>query len=498
MLLRLLSNKIGAYLVNGQIPSCARSLISRISGHIMVFMELNPRKAMEVTCVLEQLIPMVSTVNGTTKSSAFNESPDQHSEISEAKSTQITVESTHPYKTNSVHSVMVAFEESVYFQCIQFSPSCETAQADDQLYIYVGINKECYVPIGRYFGSKDWPLVPLLLPGNSLWFVLETTAEVEGATTEQMYGFHCTVTGYSAVCKNSNLRLEQELTWLSASACRIMVQNTGTVSSDADLYALLVAASRIKFYVVSRQETKSRKADLIFLREFLSASSTSTAGFLARWLPYGPAVDPGRCQLSIIQTEMVVGKPVKIHLITKDQFDREVSCSSMCVEVSITAGDASIYASARFAFASLPSLDIIKKNPFQPVLLNRCRYMSIVAMPVYVNYSYEEIRLGFTKATVIHENINLKHKSNCTFEGEWIPAAPGSYRVVCRVDGCELTHNYLIEISEKEENVKRREHRAAHLSRARKVMIPATLPFQAIRMRLGASLTAQCVGTIPR
>uniref|UniRef100_A0A158P743 RCR-type E3 ubiquitin transferase n=1 Tax=Angiostrongylus cantonensis TaxID=6313 RepID=A0A158P743_ANGCA len=56
----------------------------------------------------------------------------------------------------------------------------------------------------------------------------------------------------------------------------------------------------------------------------------------------------------------------------------------------------------------------------------------------------------------------------------------------------------VLQISEKEENVKRREHRAAHLSRARKVTIPATLPFQAIRMRLGTSLTAQCVGTIPR
>ncbi|KIH42891.1 hypothetical protein ANCDUO_27118, partial [Ancylostoma duodenale] len=84
------------------------------------------------------------------------------------------------------------------------------------------------------------------------------------------------------------------------------------------------------------------------------------------------------------------------------------------------------------------------------------------------------------------------------FEGEWTPTVAGSYRVACRVDGCELTHNYLIEISEREENTRRREHRAAQLSRATKAAIPATLPFQAIRMRLGTSLTAPCVGTIPR
>ncbi|XGW06024.1 hypothetical protein V3C99_016398 [Haemonchus contortus] len=518
MLLRLLSNKIGAFLVNGHIPQCARSLISRISGHVMVFMELFPNKAMEVTCVLEQLIPMVSSVNGTMKASTLSESSEHDSEICEAKTAQVIVESPHPYKTNNVHSTVVSFDESVHFLCLQFSPSCETAQADDQLRVYMGVNKESYVPVGRYFGSKDWPTTPLLLPGNSLWFVLETTAEVDGVTSEQMYGFHCTVTGYPAARKDSNLRLEQELAWLSASACRVMVQLSSDASSldhlstaEDDTRILLekhgsllkkglslTHAPTLNEIIQKGLPQSAQSADLVFLREFLSACATSTAGYLARWLPSGPVVDPARCQLTIVQTDMVVGKPIKVRLTTKDQFDREVMCSSMCVEVSMTAGDASIYSSARFASAALPSLEVIKKNPFQPVLMNRCRYMSISAMPAYTNYSYEEIRLGFTKATVVREKIILKHKNNCTFEGEWTPSVAGSYRVACRVDGCELTHNYLIEISEREENVKRREHRAAQLSRARKATIPATLPFQAIRMRLGTSLTAPCVGTIPR
>uniref|UniRef100_A0A1I7X4W9 Trafficking protein particle complex subunit 9 n=1 Tax=Heterorhabditis bacteriophora TaxID=37862 RepID=A0A1I7X4W9_HETBA len=37
----------------------------------------------------------------------------------------------------------------------------------------------------RYYGSRDWPPAPLLLPGNSLWFVLESTAEVDGVTADQ-------------------------------------------------------------------------------------------------------------------------------------------------------------------------------------------------------------------------------------------------------------------------------------------------------------------------
>ncbi|VDK58697.1 unnamed protein product, partial [Cylicostephanus goldi] len=131
LLLRLLSNKIGAFLVNGLIPQCARSLISRIAGHVMVFMELHPMKAMEIACVLEQLIPMVSNVNATVKASTISESFDHNSEICEAKTTQIVVECPHPYKTNNVYSVVVGFDDSVHFLCLQFSPSCETAQADD-------------------------------------------------------------------------------------------------------------------------------------------------------------------------------------------------------------------------------------------------------------------------------------------------------------------------------------------------------------------------------
>lgn len=40
----------------------------------------------------------------------------------------------------------------------------------------------------------------------------------------QMYGFRCSVHGYSVLGENTNLRLEQELAWLSASACRLLVQ----------------------------------------------------------------------------------------------------------------------------------------------------------------------------------------------------------------------------------------------------------------------------------
>lgn len=65
LLLRLMANKIGAAITEGgALPSCCQHLMSHISPHVMVFMERFPDKALEVMSTLEQLIPMVSNLNG--------------------------------------------------------------------------------------------------------------------------------------------------------------------------------------------------------------------------------------------------------------------------------------------------------------------------------------------------------------------------------------------------------------------------------------------------
>lgn len=150
---------------------------------------------------LEQLIPMVSSLNGAMKASTLSESFDRDSEICESRAAQIIVESPHPYKSTTVHSLVglqpftlknwsifqvARFDPSVEYMCVQFSSSCETAQADDHLLLYLGIGTSVYHPIGRYYGNKDWPKQSILLPGNTLWFVLETNAEVEGIGAQQV------------------------------------------------------------------------------------------------------------------------------------------------------------------------------------------------------------------------------------------------------------------------------------------------------------------------
>ena len=66
---------------------------------------------------LEQLIPMVSSLNGTMKASTLSESFDRDSEICEVRAAQIIVESPHPYKANTVHSLV---SKTTFFKHFDF------------------------------------------------------------------------------------------------------------------------------------------------------------------------------------------------------------------------------------------------------------------------------------------------------------------------------------------------------------------------------------------
>ena len=128
LLLRLFANKVGICLSGNNVPENARAMFSRICAHVFVFMERFPDKAIEVMATLEQLIPIISSVNGIIRGVAEVESTESRSasrnndELCESVATTITAESLHPYKPNSVYSLVVGFEQAVDFMCLQFSP----------------------------------------------------------------------------------------------------------------------------------------------------------------------------------------------------------------------------------------------------------------------------------------------------------------------------------------------------------------------------------------
>ncbi|PAV60710.1 hypothetical protein WR25_02916 isoform A [Diploscapter pachys] len=529
LLLRLFANKVGICLSGNNVPENARAMFSRICAHVFVFMERFPDKAIEVMATLEQLIPIISSVNGMIRGVTEVESTESRSasrnndELCESVATTITAESLHPYKPNSVYSLVVGFEQTVDFMCLQFSPDCQTSQFDDQLIIYLGIERHSYLPIARYYGN-EWPTSPILLPGNSLWFVLESSSPVEGVGEDQIYGFNVTITGYPSSCSNSILRMEQELVWLSASASRLLVQLPSDprkithLSIDEEDTRILLEkhgsllkkglnlahVPTLNEIIAKGHPSSAQTPDLVFLREFISTCPTTTAGFLAKWLPIGPVVDPSKCQLSVSSTDLVAGRPVKMSIECRDQFDRPANIPSMIVQVTVSLGSPALQFTRQLTTTNFPTLKQIEQNSYQPTILNRARYMSISAMPAYSNYSHEEIRLGYLRDVVVKDAVQLKQVNKSCYAGYWTPSCSGNYRIECKVDGFELSHTYTLQVRDRDrdedETTKQSKEiqKAAQLSKARNSVIPKTSDFRSIRMRLGPSLVAPCVGTIPR
>uniref|UniRef100_A0A914XYK6 Uncharacterized protein n=1 Tax=Panagrolaimus superbus TaxID=310955 RepID=A0A914XYK6_9BILA len=250
---------------------------------------------------------------------------------------------------------------------IRFHDECQTAQPDDCLWIYLGhFDSNCYYPIGKYYGTKNWPEFQLLLPGNKLWFVLETALPGEDLDPTTMYGFRCTVDGFCTPGATGggkilpNGILEQQFAWLISSACRLLVQapsygknakkmqereeimheiirKHGTLLKKGlhiDHLPTIKDAMTKKFpSIVSTQERT-------FLDEFIQASTESSAGRLARALSFDqPFVDLSLSTIEIEAAEISVGKSVGLVLVQKDQFNKDAKCTNLAIEISITSAD---------------------------------------------------------------------------------------------------------------------------------------------------------------
>ncbi|KAF8386302.1 rpm-1 [Pristionchus pacificus] len=517
-LLRLMTAKVGEAVTAGTLTTSARDLVSAIAGFAMVFMEAQPKRALEVVAIVDQLLPMVSSVNGVAKqdssdSNYFSTHRDVHFDI---------VESTHPYLPSTVQSAVIGFDKEVELMFIDMDECSRTVSADDVLWIYVGVDTMCYVPVARFSGSSLWRNRQLMLPGNSAWFILESAAMVEGASESDMYGFRCSVHGYSVLGENTNLRLEQELAWLSASACRLLVQ---LPSEGEELTRLSIAEEETKdllekhgsllrkglnmSHIPTLHELHTRSVpppglspELKFIREFISGAS-SMAGALARWLPMGAVIDPAHCQLLLPQEEFVVDQPAQLKLITRDQHGRLAQCNAVAVEVTVHRGLEDSRCAHKIeqwcGEGTLPPITLFHQNPYLPVYMNKARYMSIGMMPAYANYSYEELRLGFAANGVQKDTVGMTQKSSTTHCGTWFPRLPGVFRIECRVDGFQVPHSFTVEVVDRgEKGARKNSTRLAQLSKARLATIPPTVPFPAIRIRTAPSLIASEMGLVPR
>ncbi|TKR87164.1 hypothetical protein L596_011612 [Steinernema carpocapsae] len=548
VLLRHLSTKLSALIVSRRLTSWDRMLCCQISGYATVLMESNSKNALDVMATLDELLPMISSLNGGEHgpgggSPVGGEKRFQRSvEASISRGTQAVIESPHPYKRQHIHSEIVTFDSSVEFVSIDFADECCTMQPSDALFIYVEDKCGRYIPVGRYSGlRKDWPERMILIPGNSLWFVLETGIGNEDLPDDLMYGYRCTVSGFTQADQNSNQILEQELTWICANACRLLIQ----VSGDKEVLRKLAVCEEETNDLIRKHGSLLRKGlnmshipsvhevltrnlpqapltqDLKFLREFMRGSASTVAGTLSKWLMHEPVIDANTSELSISEEEIHVGKSVEIRLIPKDQFGRYAESSSMNVEVNVRTGAAS---DAEASSSSTPSLEEIQhktsntiepqlpkevmehiQDPFRPTYLNKARYMSITMMPIFADYSFEELRMAYLSDVVMKDSVKMSPRHDACFVGEWCPRKPGTYRVECRLDGFQLPQSYVIDVTDAPQNhaagppptnVKRRKRVA--LSRARFASSKNANLYKGVRIRSHPALNAVQIGILPR
>jgi E3 ubiquitin-protein ligase MYCBP2 len=64
LVLRILSTKLSELIAGGMMTSSDRRLCSQICGYTMVFLEANPKRALDVVGTLDELVPMIASVNG--------------------------------------------------------------------------------------------------------------------------------------------------------------------------------------------------------------------------------------------------------------------------------------------------------------------------------------------------------------------------------------------------------------------------------------------------
>uniref|UniRef100_A0A7E4WAZ4 RCR-type E3 ubiquitin transferase n=1 Tax=Panagrellus redivivus TaxID=6233 RepID=A0A7E4WAZ4_PANRE len=577
-IMRLLAQKLSYLIAMNEVNTDEKLLSGQLIGYANVFLEANPNLGFHLVSAIDEVLPLLTAANADEVK--HFEKVEHEEDISKPKVTQAIVESPHPYKSAQIYSQTVLFNASVEFVCVRFHDECQTAQPDDCLWIYVGhCDSGCWYPVGRYYGGKHWPEAQLLLPGNKLWFVLETVQPGEDLNPGAMYGFRCTVDGYcstsdfgDAAQKPVNSMLEHQFAWLVASACRLLVaapsgakavkklreheestqelirKHGGLLKRGLNIDVLPTIGDVIAKRFPGLVQTHERQ----FIDEFIKAPIDSFPGKLARIFSFEiPFVDLTLSTVEIEAGEVVVGKPVRLLLFQKDQFNRDARCTQLTAEISIASaddvvthdhvndadvanqnssfgsGDSSLtgmttddhhnwrigHTVGKDAFQTLRQLQT--REPFASVYLNKARYKAISMMPTFSDYSFEELRLAFQNAPTTKEALRLSFDVSSGFYAvDWRPRRTGRFRIDCTVDGFKLASTTFIEVADRrtpapsprlfldvsERAVSRSpDHDAIPVApKLKKAFFNPLNCFSAVRIRVHPSLSAPTSGVIER
>ncbi|XP_070552183.1 E3 ubiquitin-protein ligase MYCBP2-like isoform X2 [Ptychodera flava] len=492
------------------------SLLPFILASIGPVASTDPRSAVQVLALIEDILPHVAAVNlhgAAQPGSPGSVSSSHHSEcgtLSPTEAHAITtsthytiVESEHPYKPASLATYKVRFPDCVQWLSIEFDPQCGTAQPEDSLRLFIPnktSNKDNssgtspLVPVlTKYYGSTNWPTMALLLPGNEVHFFLETASDYVKDEKATMFGFKCSVIGYewSTLPEEGIIHLEKELAYLGGMCASSLLKKdlslpaTSTEEAEEDIDALEETSQQIfsnhssllsKGFAMNSPPTVHQALDgnlplciqsneRAFLKDFVNCTAGTSGGRLARWLQPDSFIDPRQCDILYDKDNIKCNWPAVITIQTRDQYGDLVQVPNLRVEakaVPVIKQDCS-HGNKKTQKSSKKSIvrDVTYgghappkiNTAYEPTTTSHVNYVSITMMKAYENYSFEELRLASPTIRRPSETMLIKANNDGSYHANWTPASVGMYAVHVTIDGYPMDDIAQIEIGEPPQGV---------------------------------------------
>ncbi|XP_046683725.1 E3 ubiquitin-protein ligase MYCBP2 isoform X4 [Homalodisca vitripennis] len=486
------------------------TLLPLMLAHISPLATSDPRSGVQVLSLIQELLPHVSALNllscGMGQSVCSVESiscPDNNHTTTSHH--YVWVESDHPYKPATISNYRVVFPECVKWVCVEFSPECGTAQAEDSLQLYIPATNTAsataastiaptvpaedsvpYYPVLHRFSNipSQWPQSAVVLPGNEVIFSLETASDYMKDEKASFYGFKCLVVGYEGnqVSSDGLRHLETELSFLGGMCAASLMRRDLVlpVSSVDEIDEEVEAVEEIAQQVYTKHASLLGKGfalasaptinqalegvlpfschcnERLFLRDLVVCTPGTSGGRLARWLQPESHVDPARCQLLYPRDEMRCGWPAVVNLTTKDQYGQVVHVPYLKIEVKAVPIDKKEAGDSRkvrrvsqpdeltFGGHAQPSLD----TPYEATVRDQMCYNAITMMKVYENYSFEELRYTSPAVKRTSETMLVRPNSDGTYSATWTPGSVGWYCIHATIDGYTMEEVHKVEVKD--------------------------------------------------
>ncbi|XP_031781072.1 E3 ubiquitin-protein ligase MYCBP2 isoform X6 [Nasonia vitripennis] len=548
------------------------TLLPLTTAYIIPLATSDPRSGVQVLTLIQEMLPHVTALNLTSAMKSSQVSLQQQD--NDATTQQMAVahyippvtttshyctwlESDHPYKPATVSYYRVTFPETVKWLTLEFTPDCGTAQPEDYLQLYIpnvdgsfakspeSCNLEespVYWPVLHKLSNvqSQWPQNAVVLPGNEVIFSLETASDYMKDERSITYGFKCLVIGYDWISTSSGLKnLEIELSFLGgACAASLMKKNlslplVSTEEAEEDSEQAQATAKRIfsvhstllgRGFALAAPPTVGQALDgvlpfschsneRLFLRDFVSCTSGTSGGRLARWLQPDSFIDPSKCEIVYASEEMRYGWPAVVTLVTRDQYGEIVHVPGLKIEakaVPIDKRDLSEPDQGKkirrisqpdpmtFGGHPQPSLDA----PYEVTVLDdpyKVSFHAITIMKAYRNYSFEELRFTSSALKRSSESMMVMPTGDGTYKATWTPFSVGWYSIRINIDGYDMEDNYKVEV--------KRPPQGMELPALNIVKKPQHLPSRVrrfvaknsagLRIRAHPSLQSKQIGVVP-